>query len=859
MTYYATSQVPTDTSDFTAFDIADTDFDTLSDSSGLWTATIDSVGTLAWSYNGTQPQSVSWEGISPNINIIGFELDGAPYAVFTWQYLSTAKIYILSGETGKAEVANAYQVDDVTAISGVYLDSETGNIIVSTIANDEDGSEVLTAIYSGYDGNSAPSLAKDPETAMDASVAATVSRTLLGADADSAFAAINGFAPDGGAIVLTDMNGDLLVIPTLALAEGETATLTIQYSLTDGAAVTTGGVLTVTVTGTGSRTLELTLDQYATLTSSGVSSVTMLGGVYGNAVVAATGNEILSLSEQQLNQLVNFGVTTLDLTDAVSMSVGQAESLMRYGLYFGAGDDVTIADMSYVLETLTDEHLSNLATLGVSRLDAVDDMLNLSLNQITALDSAGIDLAASDFVIVADTADAVTVLFGGHADAIMRYGVDVVRVLDGGVVTIAADVAAFLTAMTDVHIAEAGAVILRGSAAEIGEFGAGRIDALSALGVTVVDLTDDAITIDLAQALAYGLDGIRFAPDDTVTVSMTASEFYEVPVSDLAALGASGVHSFSISGGDVTLSLDQAVTLLAYGVAVSVEGHLTLADAGPALGSLPEQMLSDLAALGVTVIDATDDAASFSLGQIDAIAGAGMSLTAADAVTLADTAETLSALTIDDVMTLTSLDVDAIQVSDGGAVSLSLGMAMQLSALDGVSVNGAASITVTGLGAEIAEIGATRVAALSALGVTQLDASDDAVTLSLAQADALSESAITLADSDMLTVTMSAADLAELTPRPFPRSTRSAPIAWTSSTAPRPYRSHRCRRSRPAGSALRRAPSSRLPTPASTSPRCPRPTWRTSPSSASASWTPRTTSRVSRSPSSTPSPTPGSA
>lgn len=755
--YYTTSQVPFQGGDLSSFNIADTSFGRLNDGSGLWEAKIDSAGNITWSYNSTQIQGLSAEGASPEINIIDFELDGAPYAVLTFQFQSTAKIYILSGETGQADVVNAFQVDDVAAISGVYLDTRTGNIMVSTIGAGEAGGEVLTAIYSGF-GSAAPVLAPDVQASLQAGEALTVSRTLLGSDADGPFAVINGFAENGDAVVLTDRNGDLLVIPISPPAEGESATVLVHYALTDGEAITPGGLLTVTVAGTGSGVLNLTFDQYKTLISSGFPSVTMVSGVYGGAVLTVTGAEAGMLLEGPLYQLADFGVAALDVTDPVSLSLNQVNDLSSLGIQFTPGDEVTVADTGAMFAALPVDDIVKLAAMGVTRLDAIDDVQMFTVDQFAALDNASIELDASDVAVVRDTADAVSLMFSSQVVLLERFGVGAIAVADGGGVRIAADVAGWLLAMTDVTIRGAGSVTLAGSAAEIAAFDADRLSALADLGVTTLDVTEDAVSVDLAQASLLAAHGVGFAAGDEVTLSLGAADLAGLSIADLASLASTGVDMFSVSDGDATLTMAQAMTFIEAGARVSAEGAVTLADGGAAFALLAAAEISTLATLGVTALDATDDVAIFSVAQIGALAEAGISLTASDQVTVFDRAEALSGLTPKEAALLSGLGVDAITVSDGGVLALSPELAAQLQDIPNLTISGASAVSLTATSAEIIALGTDGLSALAGLGVTAVNATDDALTLDLAELKAFLANGIAFAGEDAVTLSLSLAE-----------------------------------------------------------------------------------------------------
>jgi hypothetical protein len=129
---------------------------------------------------------------------------------------------------------------------------------------------------------------------------------------------------------------------------------------------------------------------------------------------------------------------------------------------------------------------------------------------------------------------------------------------------------------------------------------------------------------------------------------------------------------------------------------------------------------------------------------------------------LSEPAETIENLSPSDIADLIELGVKTIHVTDAGDVTLSTDLATSLIGITGLKILEASSVTVSAEGGALDDFSAADIAKLGAMGVTAMDATDDATTLSLDQADAYVSAAIAFADGDVVTVQMASTDLAEL-------------------------------------------------------------------------------------------------
>jgi hypothetical protein len=133
--------------------------------------------------------------------------------------------------------------------------------------------------------------------------------------------------------------------------------------------------------------------------------------------------------------------------------------------------------------------------------------------------------------------------------------------------------------------------------------------------------------------------------------------------------------------------------------------------------------------------------------------------TAVEPASLSASGATIGAFNANDIADLTTLDISVISVSDAAGVTLSKDLAVHFLAAKDLHITGAAQVVVTGSGDALDDFDASAIAGLAALGVTGLDATDNAVTLSLAQARAYVTAGLSFASSDVVTISLSSGDI----------------------------------------------------------------------------------------------------
>jgi hypothetical protein len=191
-------------------------------------------------------------------------------------------------------------------------------------------------------------------------------------------------------------------------------------------------------------------------------------------------------------------------------------------------------------------------------------------------------------------------------------------------------------------------------------------------------------------------------------------------------------------------------------VLISHGDVLTLADTGATLAALSAGEVAALMAQDIDTIDATDNTLTLSLAQVQALSGA--TFAGADLVTVVASAADFAALTAQDFADLAAAGVDAFATTDH---ALSLTVA-QIQALDGIVLASGDTITLADSSATIAALSAATLAGLVAQGVDRISFTDQTGELDAAQALALEGA--TIASDSTLTVLDTAASLQALSP-----------------------------------------------------------------------------------------------
>jgi Ca2+-binding RTX toxin-like protein len=156
------------------------------------------------------------------------------------------------------------------------------------------------------------------------------------------------------------------------------------------------------------------------------------------------------------------------------------------------------------------------------------------------------------------------------------------------------------------------------------------------------------------------------------------------------------------------------------------EDDVTIADVGQAIDGLTPADLAAFAAANVDAIDATNDSMFLSTSQLEALGS--VRLTAGDTVVLADTGAELAAGSLAQISSLAVRNIDRIDVTDS-VLPFSLA---QLNALP-VSLSPGDAVFLTDSGTTIASLASSDPSALAARGIVGFNATDNVISVSVAQ------------------------------------------------------------------------------------------------------------------------------
>src|SRR5439155_1407516 len=150
-------------------------------------------------------------------------------------------------------------------------------------------------------------------------------------------------------------------------------------------------------------------------------------------------------------------------------------------------------------------------------------------------------------------------------------------------------------------------------------------------------------------------------------------------------------------------------------------------DTGAHIAALTVAQISGLQAKGISIVSASDNVLALSVAQYQAFGA--VALDGNNTITLFDTGAHLAALTTAQLAALAGKGIDIIDASDN---VLSLTVA-QYQALGTVELTAADTVTLADTGANLAALTAAQIAALAGAGIDIIDASDDVLSLTVAQ------------------------------------------------------------------------------------------------------------------------------
>jgi hypothetical protein len=235
---------------------------------------------------------------------------------------------------------------------------------------------------------------------------------------------------------------------------------------------------------------------------------------------------------------------------------------------------------------------------------------------------------------LSDTASVLNALTVSDIADLVELGVTDITVSDSGALSFSKEIMAQLLAIEDLTITGENGITVTGEGVALNDFTVAEIATLAALGVTIFDASDNAIslTVEQVQALVdnkISVGGLtNTTHSDEITLTDTAADLEALSTSDIGVYAARGVTAIDSDDNLLSLTVDQALTLIEKGVSLTVADVVTLTGTVAELTALSSDQLYNLAALGIDKIALSDTAANIealTASQITTLVGAGLS------------------------------------------------------------------------------------------------------------------------------------------------------------------------------------------------------------------------------------------
>src|SRR5579885_1307175 len=473
-------------------------------------------------------------------------------------------------------------------------------------------------------------------------------------------------------------------------------------------------------------------------------------------IVQDTATNLQALTAVQIAELGSGNADFVDcLSDVLILDATQAAAFGDISTAFDPSDFVQISDTGANIAALTSSEIAALASHGLAAINPSDDVLSFTVAQFQALGQINVNASAT--FTLADTGANIAALTAGQIGALALQGVDVIDASDDALSLSVAQYQALgtvaLTVGDLVTLADSGSNIAALTATQIGQLAGNQIDA--------IDATDNALSLTVAQYNALG--SVTLTAGDTVTLADTGAHIAALTAGQIGALAGAGIDAIDATDGALSLSIAQYNALGT--VSLTADDTVTLADTGANLAGLTATDIGNL--VNIDAFNATNDVLSLDLSQLDALATANIALTAGDTVTLSDTEANIEALTAGQLSGYATQGVDLIHASDSSTLNMSKAQVAAVLASSAAFDSGD-NVTLVDTGANIAALTASQFGQLQAKGVDAIDASDETLALTVAQYQGLGNVSLTAADNVTLSDTgahlasLSATDISNL-------------------------------------------------------------------------------------------------
>jgi hypothetical protein len=285
------------------------------------------------------------------------------------------------------------------------------------------------------------------------------------------------------------------------------------------------------------------------------------------------------------------------------------------------------------------------------------------------------------------------------------------------------------------------------------------------LGVKTIHVTDAGdvtLSSDLATSL-IGITGLKILEAASVTVSAEGGALDDFAAGDIAKLDALGVTTFDATNNAATITLAQSDALISAGIAFAADDVVTLELSSTDLGGIDSTGVSHLHEIGVDVLDLTDDMATISVETAQSLVTAGISVADGDAITVSGTASDLKEFIASYVESDVSL-VDTLDVTDDTALSITVSEWRGL-ANRGATFADGDTITISDSWQEIRTMLPGDMADIANMGIDHLSFGGGSETYSLAFISAMADAGLSFDPSvdSMVRIEDTAANLNEIT------------------------------------------------------------------------------------------------
>ncbi len=424
--------------------------------------------------------------------------------------------------------------------------------------------------------------------------------------------------------------------------------------------------------------LKLTVDQVDALENGG-STGTAAGAGPSDALLDDSAAAIADLTAEGFLDLAKINISGIEsddgpLTIDANPSDNQAAALATLvDDGFTISPDLIILDSSTDLEALSAKQIAALVSATGVTLASTDGGLQLTVAQTIALAQGGNTGTASgppgpNGAIVYDTAanigddDLPASLIANLDDFLFIKSIEAEDTrLDL--------TAAQANAAVDGHVGliDFFGVSIIDTHAKIDALSAAQLKAIGKAGISALQTTDAALTLNVAQAngaIGAGITKVSSPVGDIPTIADTAKNIGALTGLQLQSLAGAGFGQLNATDAELDLTVAQSLD--------AVGDHLKLSDGAGApvavkdvaarMLALTPAEIAALAGIGVTKFIATDKSLYFTAAQALAIEQAGLdvSVPAGDTANILDTAAHLATLTPLDIDTLAGLGVTKV-------------------------------------------------------------------------------------------------------------------------------------------------------------------------------------------------------